>query len=70
MPFITDERLAELERAHKTLDVIGTMSPAVTRPATGDMRRCILCAVHINEAREALGYQALPEIARTPKAQE
>ena len=69
MPYITDERLELLERAHKTLDIIGTMSPAVTKPATGDVRRCILCSVHINEAREALGYQALPGIPRTPKGE-
>ena len=67
MPYVTDERLALLERAHKTLDIISAMSPAITKPATGDMRKCILCAVHINEAREALGYQSLPEIPRTKK---
>ena len=69
MPFVTDERLAELERAYKALDIIGTMSPAVTKPQSGDSRKCILCAVHINEAREALGYQSLPEIPRTPKGE-
>jgi hypothetical protein len=69
MPFITDEELTRLRQIETTMDVISTCSPAATNFASDQPRACKLCQAIIDEARDALGYQRCPTIARSPTTQ-
>ena len=69
MPYITDEDLARLRQIESTLDIISTASPAISQFGGTQPRTCKLCQAIIDEARDALGYERCPAIARTPTTQ-
>lgn len=49
------------------LEEIASASPSMHNHYSGEHRRCAMCNVFIDTARDALGYQAWPAEARTRK---
>ena len=48
------------------LEIIASASPTLTTDRTGE-RRCAMCRALIDEARDALGYERWPAMAKTVK---